>query len=218
MQKNRYYEDQIISPLRNTSIGGYAKTAFFLVAMLVVLLACGWLVTFEKSVLKRHRRLRTGVFKYLSEGSIGLMCTVRKFEPERGFRLATYAMWWIRVKIQEFILNSWSLVRAGSLATKKKLFWNLRRIKAKLDIYEDHDLNAGPGEELARRLQDRHGHLDARQLLAAVIRDEFPGSPLLLRISRRGWMRSIRGTLRPHYKSGNLLQNRGMPMPKMVWE
>ncbi|HIJ43929.1 MAG: hypothetical protein QF511_13200 [Rhodospirillales bacterium] len=119
MQKNRYYEDQINSPLRNTSIGGYAETAFFLIATIVVLLACRWLVIFEKSVLQRHRWLRTGVFKYLSEGSIGLMCAIRKFKPERGFRLAIHAMWWIRVKIQEFILNSWSLVRAGSLATKK---------------------------------------------------------------------------------------------------
>ncbi len=70
MQKNRYYEDQIISPLRITSIGGYAETAFFLVAMLVVLLACGWLVTFEKSVLKLHCRLCTGVFKYGVSGVV----------------------------------------------------------------------------------------------------------------------------------------------------
>jgi len=150
MQKNRYYEDQIISPLRNTSIGGYAETGLFLVALVVVLLACRWLVIFEKRVLKRHRRLRTGVFKYLSEGSIGLMRAVRKFVPKRGFRLAPYTMWWIRVKIQEFILNSWSLVRAGSLATKKKLFWNLRRIKAKLGIYEDQDLNDGQIHEMSK--------------------------------------------------------------------
>ncbi len=88
----------------------------------------------------------------ISEGSIGLMCAVRKFEPERGFRLANYAMWWIRVKIQESILNSWSLVRAGSLVTKKKLFWNLRRIKAKLGIYEDHDLTDDQIHEMAKML------------------------------------------------------------------
>ena len=76
----------------------------------------------------------------ISEGNIGLMQGVKKFEPERGFRLATYAMWWIRASIQEFILRSWSLVKMGTTAAQKKLFFNLRRMKNKIDAFEDGDL------------------------------------------------------------------------------
>ena len=75
-----------------------------------------------------------------SEGNIGLKQGVKKFEAVRGFRLATYAMWWIRASIQEFILRSWSLVKMGTTAAQKKLFFNLRRMKAKLDAFEDGDL------------------------------------------------------------------------------
>ena len=77
----------------------------------------------------------------ISEGNIGLMQGVKKFEPDRGFRLATYAMWWIRASIQEYILRSWSLVKMGTTAAQKKLFFNLRRMKAKLDAFEDGDLS-----------------------------------------------------------------------------
>ncbi|MGQ0590457.1 MAG: RNA polymerase sigma factor RpoH [Sphingosinicella sp.] len=76
----------------------------------------------------------------ISEGNIGLMQGVKKFEPERGFRLATYAMWWIRASIQEYILRSWSLVKMGTTAAQKKLFFNLRRMKSKIDAFEDGDL------------------------------------------------------------------------------
>jgi RNA polymerase sigma-32 factor len=76
----------------------------------------------------------------ISEGNIGLMQGVKKFEPDRGFRLATYAMWWIRASIQEYILRSWSLVKMGTTAAQKKLFFNLRRMKARLDAFEDGDL------------------------------------------------------------------------------
>jgi RNA polymerase sigma-32 factor len=76
----------------------------------------------------------------ISEGNIGLMQGVKKFEPERGFRLATYAMWWIRASIQEYILRSWSLVKMGTTAAQKKLFFNLRRMKSRLDAFEDGDL------------------------------------------------------------------------------
>ena len=76
----------------------------------------------------------------ISEGNIGLMQGVKKFEPDRGFRLATYAMWWIRASIQEYILRSWSLVKMGTTAAQKKLFFNLRRMKSKLDAFEDGDL------------------------------------------------------------------------------
>ncbi|MEG3085852.1 RNA polymerase sigma factor RpoH [Sphingomonas sp. PB4P5] len=76
----------------------------------------------------------------ISEGNIGLMQGVKKFEADRGFRLATYAMWWIRASIQEYILRSWSLVKMGTTAAQKKLFFNLRRMKSKLDAFEDGDL------------------------------------------------------------------------------
>ena len=80
------------------------------------------------------------VSELISEGNIGLMQGVKKFEPDRGFRLATYAMWWIRASIQEYILRSWSLVKMGTTAAQKKLFFNLRRMKARLDAFEDGDL------------------------------------------------------------------------------
>ena len=76
----------------------------------------------------------------ISEGNVGLMQGVKKFEPDRGFRLATYAMWWIKASIQEFILRSWSLVKMGTTAAQKKLFFNLRRMKKQLEAYEDSDL------------------------------------------------------------------------------
>ncbi|MGK2909901.1 MAG: RNA polymerase sigma factor RpoH [Sphingobium sp.] len=80
------------------------------------------------------------VSELISEGNIGLMQGVKKFEPERGFRLATYAMWWIRASIQEFILRSWSLVKMGTTASQKKLFFNLRRMKNNIEAFEDGDL------------------------------------------------------------------------------
>ena len=80
------------------------------------------------------------VSELISEGNIGLMQGVKKFEPERGFRLATYAMWWIRASIQEFILRIWSLVKMGTTAAQKKLFFNLRRMKNRIEAFEDGDL------------------------------------------------------------------------------
>ena len=80
------------------------------------------------------------IAELISEGNIGLMQGVKKFEPERGFRLATYAMWWIRASIQEFILRSWSLVKMGTTAAQKKLFFNLRRMKNRLEAFEDGDM------------------------------------------------------------------------------
>ena len=81
------------------------------------------------------------VSELISEGNIGLMQGVKKFEPDRGFRLATYAMWWIRASIQEFILRSWSLVKMGTTAAQKKLFFNLRRMKNNIEAFEDGDLH-----------------------------------------------------------------------------
>ncbi|MXO73296.1 RNA polymerase sigma factor RpoH [Alteraurantiacibacter buctensis] len=87
----------------------------------------------------------------ISEGNVGLMQGVKKFEPDRGFRLATYAMWWIKASIQEFILRSWSLVKMGTTAAQKKLFFNLRRMKKQLEAYEDADLSP---ENLAKIATD----------------------------------------------------------------
>ena len=83
----------------------------------------------------------------ISEGNVGLMQSLRKYDPDKGFRLATYAMWWIRASIQEYILHSWSLVKTGTTAAQKKLFFNLRRLKAGMDAYEDGDL---PKETVAK--------------------------------------------------------------------
>jgi RNA polymerase sigma-32 factor len=88
----------------------------------------------------------------ISEGNIGLMQGVKKFEPERGFRLATYAMWWIRASIQEFILRSWSLVKMGTTAAQKKLFFNLRRMKNRIEAFEEGDLRPEDVRKIATDL------------------------------------------------------------------
>jgi len=88
----------------------------------------------------------------ISEGNVGLMQGVKKFEADRGFRLATYAMWWIKASMQEFILRSWSLVKMGTTAAQKKLFFNLRRMKRQLDAYEDSDLHPDDVTKIATDL------------------------------------------------------------------
>ena len=92
------------------------------------------------------------VSEMVSEGNIGLMQAVKKFEPERGFRLATYAMWWIKASIQEYILRSWSLVKMGTTSAQKKLFFNLKKIKNQLSINNKGDLNTEHVEEISKRL------------------------------------------------------------------
>ena len=92
------------------------------------------------------------VSELISEGNIGLMQGVKKFEPDRGFRLATYAMWWIRASIQEFILRSWSLVKMGTTAAQKKLFFNLRRMKNQIDAFEEGDLKPADVTKIATDL------------------------------------------------------------------
>ena len=92
------------------------------------------------------------VSELISEGNIGLMQGVKKFEPERGFRLATYAMWWIRASIQEFILRSWSLVKMGTTAAQKKLFFNLRRMKNQIEAFEEGDLKPEDVTHIATEL------------------------------------------------------------------
>src|SRR3974390_1143948 len=88
----------------------------------------------------------------VSEGNVGLMQAVKRFEPDKGFRLATYAMWWIRAAIQEYILRSWSLVKMGTTANQKKLFFNLRKAKSQISALEEGDLRPENVKTIAHRL------------------------------------------------------------------
>ena len=88
----------------------------------------------------------------MSEGNVGLMQAVQKFDPEKGFRLATYALWWVKAAMQEYILRSWSLVKIGTTAVQKKLFFNLRRAKNLIQAYEDGDLNPENLEKISKQL------------------------------------------------------------------
>ena len=92
------------------------------------------------------------VAELISEGNVGMMQAVKRFDPERGFRLATYAMWWIRASIQEYILHSWSLVKMGTTAAQKKLFFNLRKLKGQMQAIEDGDLAPEKVTAIAERL------------------------------------------------------------------
>ena len=104
-----------------------------------------------------YRHYGLPLAELISEGNIGLMRAVKKFDPEKGFRLSTYAMWWIKAALNEFVLNSWSLVKIGTLAAQKKLFFNLRRIKARLRLLDSGDLPPDQVTAIARELSVAEG-------------------------------------------------------------
>jgi RNA polymerase sigma-32 factor len=119
------------------------------------------------------------IAEVVSEGNVGLMQAVKRFEPEKGFRLATYAMWWIKASIQEYILRSWSLVKMGTTANQKKLFFNLRKAKSKISALEDGDLRPDQVQIIAKRLGvteqdviDMNRRLGGDASLNAPIRDD----------------------------------------------
>ena len=118
----------------------------------------------------------------VSEGNVGLMQAVKKFEPEKGFRLATYAMWWIRASIQEYVLRSWSLVKMGTTANQKKLFFNLRKAKSQISALEDGDLKPDQVKAIATRLGvhekevvDMNRRLSGDASLNAPLREDGEG-------------------------------------------
>src|ERR671914_3051068 len=92
------------------------------------------------------------IAEVVSEGNVGLMQAIKRFDPDKGFRLATYAMWWIKAAIQEYILRSWSLVKMGTTANQKKLFFNLRKVKGQIQALEEGDLRPDQVAEISRRL------------------------------------------------------------------
>ena len=118
----------------------------------------------------------------ISEGNVGLMQAVKRFEPDKGFRLATYAMWWIRASIQEYILRSWSLVKMGTTASQKKLFFNLRKAKSQISALEDGDLRPEQVDIIATRLGvskqdviDMNRRMSGDASLNAPLREEGEG-------------------------------------------
>ena len=103
-------------------------------------------------IARDYRGYGLPISEAISEGNVGLMQAVERFEPEKGFRLATYAMWWIKAAIQEYILRSWSLVKMGTTANQKKLFFNLRKAQSRISILDDGDMRLDQVKIIARRI------------------------------------------------------------------
>ena len=108
-----------------------------------------------------YRGYGLSLAEIMSEGNIGLMKAVKKFEPDKGFRLSTYAMWWIRASIQEYVLKSWSMVKMGTSATQKRLFFNLKRVKSRIGAYDDSALTPEQLKEISEELNVPMKDIDA---------------------------------------------------------
>src|SRR5437899_4706641 len=130
-------------------------------------------------IARDYRGYGLPISEAISEGNVGLMQAVERFEPEKGFRLATYAVWWIKAAIQEYILNSWSLVKMGTTVNQKKVFFNLRKAKSKISILDDGDMRLDQVKIIARRIGvteqdvvDMNRRLGGDASLNAAIRDD----------------------------------------------
>jgi RNA polymerase sigma-32 factor len=130
-------------------------------------------------IAMKYRRYGLPLADLVSEANLGLMQAIKRFEPERGFRLATYAMWWIRASVQEYILRSWSLVKLGTTAAQKKLFFNLRKLKNRLSALEDGDLHPDQVNYISEQLKvspseviEMNGRLRGDASLNVSISDE----------------------------------------------
>src|SRR5437667_3517374 len=130
-------------------------------------------------IARGYRGYGMPISEVIAEGNVGLMQAVKRFEPDKGFRLATYAMWWIKAAIQEYILRSWSLVKMGTTANQKKLFFNLRKAKSKISALEEGDLRPDQVKLIAKRLGvteqdvvDMNRRLGGDASLNAAIRDD----------------------------------------------
>jgi RNA polymerase sigma-32 factor len=130
-------------------------------------------------IAMKYRRYGLPLADLVSEANLGLMQAIKRFEPERGFRLATYAMWWIRASVQEYILRSWSLVKLGTTAAQKKLFFNLRKLKNRLSAFEDGDLHPDQVSYISEQLKvspseviEMNGRLRGDASLNVSISDE----------------------------------------------
>src|SRR5438270_8251821 len=104
------------------------------------------------SIAKGYRGYGLPISELISEGNVGLMQAIKRFEPDKGFRLATYATWWIKAAIQEYILRSWSMVKMGTTANQKKMFFNLRKAKSKISVLNEGDMRPDQVKIIARRL------------------------------------------------------------------
>jgi RNA polymerase sigma-32 factor len=128
-------------------------------------------------IAMQYRWYGLPVADLISEGNIGLMKAVKKFEPERGFRLSTYAMWWIKASVTEYVLKTWSLVKMGTMAAQKKLFFSLRKAKRRLEIIDSSDINPEQAKLLAQqfRLSEKDIiHMNSRM----TIRDQSLNAPV----------------------------------------
>ncbi|PWE76240.1 RNA polymerase sigma 70 [Bradyrhizobium sp. SUTN9-2] len=133
----------------------------------------------------QYRRYGLAIADLISEANVGLMLAVKRFDPEKGFRLATYASWWIKASVQEYILRSWSLVKLGTTAAQKKLFFNLRKLKNKLGVAEDGELRTDQLTSIARHLDV--GEADVAEMNGRLRGDISLNAPISVETEGDQW-------------------------------